>query len=64
MTDPSRRRSSIFGSIDAGFGTRGIDHDSPLLGEAVQTDPDTAELNVVWHWMDAPGQIVQVRRRT
>ena len=60
VPDPSGRRASIFGSIDAGFGTPGIDHDSPLLGQAVQTGPDTAKFNVVWHRMDAPGHILAI----
>ena len=60
VPDPSGRRASILGSVDAGFGTPGVDHDSPLLGEAVQTGPDTADFNVVWHRMDAPGHILAI----
>jgi hypothetical protein len=60
VSDPSRRRSSIFGSIDAGFGTPGVDHDSPLSGEAVQIGPDSAKFNVVWHRMDGPGHILAI----
>ncbi len=64
--DASGRSASIHGSIDVGFtshqpgGTAGFV--TPLIGEVVQTGPDTAAFNAYWYSISqgGPGQFDQV----
>jgi hypothetical protein len=49
--DASGRTATIHGTVDVAFPPNSpLLHDfmSPLIGEAIQTDPDTAAFNVYW----------------
>ena len=60
VPDGSGKHATIYGSVDVGFGTPGVDHDSPLVGEMVRTGFDTAAFKVVWHRIDSAGHILAI----
>jgi hypothetical protein len=60
--DASGRRAGIHGSVDVAF-PNPIAHDrtTPLLGEIVQTGPDTAAFNSIWYGLNQ-GVVVFIGR--
>lgn len=48
--DASGSRATIHGTIDVSFGPKEpTEYNTPLIGEAVQTGPDTAVFNAYWY---------------
>lgn len=62
--DPSRRSATIHGSVDVGF-PNPIPHDrtTSLIGEIVQTGPETAAFNSVWYGINQ-GVVVFIGRNS
>jgi hypothetical protein len=63
--DASGRSAAIHGSIDVSFGPSqpsNIGFNTPLIGEIIQTGPDTAAFNAYWYNVrqGGPGQLNQV----
>ena len=62
--DASGRRATIHGTIDVGFGPSDptVYYNTPLIGEAVQTGPDTVVFNAYWYNVQQgePGQLNQI----
>ncbi len=60
--DPSGRSATIHGSIDVGFPQNPLlpyDFYTPIIGEIVQTGPNTAVFNSHWYYI-VKGQINQI----
>jgi hypothetical protein len=65
--DASGRSASIHASIDVGFPPDPLlphDFSSPIIGEIIQTGPDTAEFNSYWYGIkkDVINKIVYIGR--
>lgn len=63
--DASGRRATLHGTIDVGFGPSqpsNVEYNTPLIGEAVQTGPDTAVFNACWYKVQqgGAGQLNQI----
>jgi hypothetical protein len=59
--DPSGRRASLHGSIEVGFGNPlGSDYNSPLLGQAAMTGPDTVKFYSMWYGISRTTGIVYI----
>ncbi len=65
--DASGRSATLHGSVDVGFGQSadtGGDFVTPLIGELVQTGPDTASFKSYWYGIKkgTPNQVVSIGR--
>ncbi len=68
--DASGRSASMHGTIDVPFGPSlpmNVAYNTPIIGELVQTGPDTASFNSYWYRVKqgeagAPNQILSIHR--
>ncbi len=58
--DPSARRGTFHGSIDVPFPGVPGDYMTPIMGEVIQTGPDTAVDNTIWYHLQKASPVDQI----